>query len=110
VTLSSKGQLTIPRSLREAQGLVPGVRLQASIDAQGRLVLVAATYEPDDLFRDRPAVHIQQHLGGSQLLGHASLAAGLRALDHHGARGGQGSGQLGIGDAREIGGQWPTAG
>lgn len=56
VTLTSKGQLTIPRKLREALGLVPGARLQASIDAQGRLVLVPATYEPEDLFRDRPAV------------------------------------------------------
>ena len=61
VTLSSKGQLTIPRRLRDALGLAPGTRLQApglqaSIDPQGRLVLVPATYEPEDLFRDRPAV------------------------------------------------------
>jgi antitoxin PrlF len=56
VTLSSKGQLTIPRQLRDALGLAPGSRLQASIDPQGRLVLVPAKYEPEDLFRDRPAV------------------------------------------------------
>ena len=56
VTLSSKGQLTIPRQLRDALGLAPGCRLQASIDPQGRLVLVPAKYEPEDLFRDRPAV------------------------------------------------------
>ena len=42
VTLTSKGQLTIPRPLREALGLAPGARLQASIDRQGRLVLVAS--------------------------------------------------------------------
>jgi hypothetical protein len=52
----------------------------------------------------RRQVHIQQHRGGGQLLGHAGLAAGLRALDHHGTCGGQSGGQLGIGDAREIGG------
>jgi antitoxin PrlF len=57
VTLTSKGQLTIPRQLRDALGLAPGARLQASIDQQGRLVLVPSKYEPEDLFRNRPAVH-----------------------------------------------------
>jgi AbrB family looped-hinge helix DNA binding protein len=56
VTLSSKGQLTIPRQMREALGLAPGARLQASIDTHGRLVLVPSKYEPEDLFRHRPAV------------------------------------------------------
>jgi AbrB family looped-hinge helix DNA binding protein len=37
VTLTSKGQLTIPRQLRDALGLAPGARLE-------------------DLFRDRPKV------------------------------------------------------
>ena len=56
VTLSSKGQLTIHRQLREALGLAPGARLQASIDRHGRLVLVHSKYEPEDLFRHRPTV------------------------------------------------------
>lgn len=56
VTLTSKGQLTIPRPLRDALGLAPGSRLQASIDRQGRLVLVPSKYEPEELFRHRPAV------------------------------------------------------
>jgi len=56
VTLTSKGQLTIPRSLRDALGLAPGAMLQASIDRQGRLVLVPSKYEPEELFRHRPAV------------------------------------------------------
>jgi AbrB family looped-hinge helix DNA binding protein len=56
VTLTSKGQLTIPRQLREALGLAPGARLQASIDRHGRLVLVPSKYEPEDLFRHRPPV------------------------------------------------------
>jgi AbrB family looped-hinge helix DNA binding protein len=63
ITLSSKGQLTIPRQLREALGLAAGARLQASIDAHGRLVLVPSRYElvpsryePEDLFRHRPPV------------------------------------------------------
>lgn len=56
VTLSSKGQLTIPRQLRDALGLAPGARLQASIDRHGRLVLVPSKNEPEDLFRHRPKV------------------------------------------------------
>jgi antitoxin PrlF len=56
VTLTSRGQLTIPRALRDALGLAPGVRLQASVDPQGRLVLVPSRYEPDDLFSRRPRV------------------------------------------------------
>jgi AbrB family looped-hinge helix DNA binding protein len=47
VTLTSKGQLTIPRQLRDALGLATGARLQASIDHEGRLVLVPSKYEPE---------------------------------------------------------------
>jgi antitoxin PrlF len=57
VTLTSKGQLTLPRQLRDALGLAPGARLQASIDRHGRLVLVPSKYEPEDLFRHRPTVN-----------------------------------------------------
>jgi len=56
ITLSSKGQLTIPRQLRESLGLTAGSHLQVSVDRQGRLVLVPALYEPEELFRHRPAV------------------------------------------------------
>ena len=56
VTLTSKGQFTIPRLLCDALGQAPGARLQASIDRQGRLVLVPSKYEPDELFRHRPSV------------------------------------------------------
>ncbi len=56
VTLTSKGQLTIPRQPREALGLATGARLQASIVGQGRLVLLPAMDEPEELFRHRPAV------------------------------------------------------
>jgi antitoxin PrlF len=57
VTLTSKGQLTIPRQLRDALGLAPRAKLQASIDRHGRLVLVPSKYEPEDLFRERPKVN-----------------------------------------------------
>ena len=54
LTLNSKGQLTITRQLRDALGLAPGARLQASIDRHGRLVLVPLKYELEGLFRHRP--------------------------------------------------------
>jgi antitoxin PrlF len=57
VTLTSKGQLTIPRRLREALGLAPGSRLQATVDRHGRLILVPAKYEPQELFSHRPKVN-----------------------------------------------------
>jgi antitoxin PrlF len=57
VTLTSKGQLTLPRPIRDALGLAPGARLQASIDRQGRLVLVPSKYEPEELFLHRPKVN-----------------------------------------------------
>jgi len=56
ITLSSKGQLTIPRQLRESLGLTPGSRLMVSVDQNGRLILVPSLYEPEELFRNRPAV------------------------------------------------------
>jgi len=56
VTLTSKGQLTIPRALRDALGLVAGATLQASIDRHGRLVMVPSRYEPQELFLNRPRV------------------------------------------------------
>ena len=54
MALTSKGQLTISRQLRDALGLARGARLKASIDRHGRLVLVPLKYEPEDLFRHRP--------------------------------------------------------
>ncbi|MFO7630756.1 MAG: AbrB/MazE/SpoVT family DNA-binding domain-containing protein [Prochlorococcaceae cyanobacterium] len=56
-TLTSKGQLTIPRQLCDALGLAGGSRLQASIDRHGWLVLVPSNYEPEDLFRNCPMVN-----------------------------------------------------
>lgn len=56
VTLSSKDQLTIPRNLRDQLGLTAGSRLQVSVDAQGRLMLVPAHHKPEELFRNHPQV------------------------------------------------------
>ncbi len=54
--MSTKGQLTLPKPLREALKLQPGSRVQADVDERGRLVLVPALHEPEDLLRDRPPI------------------------------------------------------
>ena len=56
LTVSTKGQITVPKHLREALKLYPGCKVQVSIDAAGRLVLTPALLEPNELFAGRPAV------------------------------------------------------
>jgi len=51
------GRLTMPRPLRDALGLAPGARLQASIARQGRLLLVPSKDEPEDRFLNRPKLN-----------------------------------------------------
>lgn len=58
-TLSTKGQLTLPRAVREALRLEPGSKIRGSVDASGRLVLVPDLYEPSELFANRPKVKRQ---------------------------------------------------
>jgi AbrB family looped-hinge helix DNA binding protein len=56
LTVSTKGQITVPKPLREALKLYPGCKVQAVIDAKGRLVLTPALLEPEALFTGRPTV------------------------------------------------------
>jgi len=56
LTMSTRGQFVLPKEVRERLKLLAGCKVEGSIDEQGRLVLVPALYEPDDLFRDRPKV------------------------------------------------------
>jgi AbrB family looped-hinge helix DNA binding protein len=55
ITMSAKGQFVLPKSVRESLKLRPGCKVQVSIDERGRLILTPALYEPEELFRDRPA-------------------------------------------------------
>lgn len=56
ITMSTRGQFVLPKDVRERLKLMPGCKVEGSIDEQGRLVLVPALHEPDALFRDRPPV------------------------------------------------------
>jgi AbrB family looped-hinge helix DNA binding protein len=52
--MSSKGQLTVPRSLREKLKLRPGCQVDVRIDDHGRLVLTPLLNEPEDFLAQRP--------------------------------------------------------
>lgn len=54
MTMSSRGQFVLPREVRERLKLLPGCKVDGSIDEQGRLVLVPALHEPEELLIDRP--------------------------------------------------------
>jgi bifunctional DNA-binding transcriptional regulator/antitoxin component of YhaV-PrlF toxin-antitoxin module len=56
ITMSTRGQFVLPKDVRERLKLLPGCKVEGSIDAHGRLVLVPALHEPEDLLRDRPPV------------------------------------------------------
>jgi bifunctional DNA-binding transcriptional regulator/antitoxin component of YhaV-PrlF toxin-antitoxin module len=54
LTMSTKGQFTLPHEVREALKLYPGCRVQGTVDEKGRLILVPALLEPEELLRRRP--------------------------------------------------------
>jgi antitoxin PrlF len=56
LTMSTKGQVTLPKELRDRLRIEPGSRLQADLDAHGRLVLTVGLHDPASLFLNRPAV------------------------------------------------------
>lgn len=56
LTMSTRGQFVLPKDVREKLKLLPGCVVEGTVDDQGRLILVPALYEPEDLFRDRPPV------------------------------------------------------
>jgi bifunctional DNA-binding transcriptional regulator/antitoxin component of YhaV-PrlF toxin-antitoxin module len=56
LTMSTRGQFVLPKDIRERLKLLPGCKVEGSIDAHGRLVLVPALHEPEELLRDRPPV------------------------------------------------------
>lgn len=54
LTMSSKGQLTVPRALREQLNLRPGCQVDVRVDGEGRLILTPVLYEPEDFLARRP--------------------------------------------------------
>jgi AbrB family looped-hinge helix DNA binding protein len=56
ITMSAKGQFVLPKAVREHLKLLPGSKVDVTIDDQKRLVLTPALHTPEELFRDRPKV------------------------------------------------------
>lgn len=83
-TLTSKGQVTIPKKIRERLGLEVGDRLQFRIDADGRLVV-----EPDSAARLGRLPGLLRHLAGESpvTVEEMDRAIRLRARREHGVAG-----------------------
>ncbi|HEY0133926.1 MAG TPA: AbrB/MazE/SpoVT family DNA-binding domain-containing protein [Nannocystis sp.] len=47
-TMTSKGQVLIPKAMRDAAGLVPGRPLKVMLDEAGKVVLAPIGYGPED--------------------------------------------------------------
>lgn len=45
-TMTSKGQVTIPKHIRKALGLEPGARVEFDLDDKGRVVIQPAQVAP----------------------------------------------------------------
>lgn len=56
LTVSTKGQVTVPKHLREELKLYPGAKLSAAIDRDGRLVLTPHLHDAATLFATRPRI------------------------------------------------------
>lgn len=52
-TLTSKGQVTIPKPIRDALQLAPGSAIEFSVNAQGEVVLHSANAKPAKRGKDR---------------------------------------------------------
>ena len=48
-TLTSKGQVTLPKEVRDRLGLKAGVKLECYVDRDGHVVLVPLTVKLEDL-------------------------------------------------------------
>jgi AbrB family looped-hinge helix DNA binding protein len=56
ITMSAKGQFVLPKAAREFLKLLPGSKVDVTIDAQKRLVITPSLYQPEELFKGRPPV------------------------------------------------------
>jgi len=54
--MSAKGQFVLPKAVREHLKLLPGCKVDVTVDENGRLILTPALHEPEELFADRPRV------------------------------------------------------
>jgi AbrB family looped-hinge helix DNA binding protein len=53
ITMSTRGQFVLPKEVRERLKLLPGCKIDGTIDADGRLVLIPALHDPEELLVNR---------------------------------------------------------
>lgn len=56
ITMSAKGQFVLPKAVREYLKLLPGSKVDITIDDQKRLIITPALHQPEELFKGRPPV------------------------------------------------------
>jgi len=52
-TLTAKGQVTIPKKIRDVLGLAPGSAVEFDVDEQGRIIICKASKTPSRPIRRR---------------------------------------------------------
>ena len=75
-TLTSKGQTTVPKDIRDHLHLRPGDRIEFVIEADGRVMLVLASFDAADLAGALPRPKRPVSLDAMK----AAKAGGLRLL------------------------------
>jgi AbrB family looped-hinge helix DNA binding protein len=56
ITMGPKGRFILPKALREQLKLLPGSKVEVTVDNRRRVILTPALHKPEDLYRDRPKV------------------------------------------------------
>mgnify|MGYP001047062270 CR=1 FL=1 len=79
VKLSSKGQVIIPKTIRERLGLKDGDRLKVSIEAK-KITLAPVTELPEDLFVKAEAEDVKEFLSEAKKVNEGKLADLIAAL------------------------------
>ena len=79
VKLSSRGQVVIPKSIRERLGLKDGDKLKILIEAK-KITLVPITELPEDLFVKGGAEAVKEALSEAKRVNERKLAELLAAL------------------------------
>jgi antitoxin PrlF len=77
--MSSKGQVTIPRELRQRLNLRPGCQVDVRVDQEGRLILTPVLYEPEEFLAQRPPKP-------SRVASTEDMEAGIHKGSAHGRR------------------------
>lgn len=48
-TMTSEGQILIPKAMRDAAGLLPGQPYRVTLDEDGRVVISPGTFSPEEI-------------------------------------------------------------